>query len=127
MEGFKLFDNSALSRVVDKITITKNYSINFPSAFYKINNLYEKKSVLLFYNNKRNQMAFVFRNECDPRGFKITAPNNGQNGGYITAKNFFVLNGIVDKIEIGRYDYRREETEESVDKDPVYLLQLKYK
>lgn len=127
MKEFKLFDNSALSRVVDKITITKNYSINFPSAFYKINNLYEKKSVLLFYNDRNNQMAFVFKDEYDPRGFKITTPNNGQNGGYITAKNFFVLNGIVDKIEIGRHDYRREEIEESVDKNPMYLIQLKYK
>lgn len=124
MEGFTLFDNSSVSRVVDKITITKNYLINFPSAFYKINNLAGKKTVLLFYNSNTNEIAIMFKDEYDERGFKISAPNNGKNGGYITAKNFFAMNNLLDKIKTGRYSYRRIQKAEGSCNEDMYVLQL---
>lgn len=127
MEGFEIFDNSSVGRVVDKITITKNYSINFPSAFYKINNLAGKTYALLFYNKSTSQIAIMFKDEYDERGFKISAPNNGKNGGYITARNFFTLNELVDKIKTGRYSYERKETNEKLDKKDLYVILLEYK
>ena len=42
LKEFEIFDNNIVGRVVDSITITKNYQINFPSAFYKNHNLYDK-------------------------------------------------------------------------------------
>lgn len=126
MEGFTLFDNSSVSRVVDKITITKNYLINFPSAFYRINSLHGKKSVLLFYNDNTKQVAVMFKDDYDERGFKISAPNNGQNGGYITAKNFFAMNNLIGKIRTGRYSYERDETKKGIDKESVFVIKLEY-
>ena len=124
MEGFELFDNQSINRVVDKITITKNYLINFPTAFYKINNLENKKIVLLYYNKNNFQIGIEFKDDEDDRGFKITRSNDGQNGGYITAKNFFAMNGLVGKIRTGRYDYSK--IQGALDNHSMYVLQLEH-
>ena len=105
MDGFQLFNNKNSIRVVDKITITKNYLVNFPSAFCKINNLEGKKSVLIYYNESQKRIGLEFMDEYDERGFKITKSAEGKNGGYITARGFFAINGLVDKIRTGRYGY----------------------
>lgn len=125
MEGFELFNNSAISRVVDKITITKNYLINFPTAFYRINNLADKKMVLLYYNKAENKMAIEFIGGEDARGFKITNSDGGRYGGYITAKNFFAMNGLIGKIRIGRYNYTTvNEDQKDVDSKDCFVIQL---
>ncbi len=124
MEGFILFDNSSVSRVVDKITITKNYLINFPSAFYKINNLNGKKSVLLLYNQDARQIAIIFKDDYDNRGFKITTSNNGQGGGYITAKNFFAMHNLIGKIKVGRHTYERHAIKKGDCDEDAFVLQL---
>jgi len=124
MDGFELFDNQSINRVVDKITITKNYLINFPTAFYKINNLENKKTVLLYYNKNASQIGIEFKDNEDDRGFKITGSNGGQNGGYITAKNFFAMNGLVGKIRTGRYNYSK--LQGALDNRSIYVLQLEY-
>ncbi len=127
MEGFELFDNQSINRVVDKITITKNYLINFPTAFYKINNLENKKTVLLYYNKASSQIGIEFKDGEDERGFKITGSNGGQNGGYITAKNFFAMNGLVEKIRTGRYDYsKKNKRQENLDEKTFFVIKLEY-
>lgn len=104
-DEFEIFDNNTVGRVVDSITVTKNYQINFPSAFYRKHNLFDKKYVLLYFNKKKKMVAIEFLNNYDPRGFKISKSNKGKNGGYITAKKFFVAAEFVNKIEFHRYKY----------------------
>ncbi len=107
LKEFEIFDNNTVGRVVDSITITKNYQINFPSAFYKNHNLYDKKSVLLYFNKRAKMIAIEFLDNHDERGFKISKSNKGKNGGYITAKKFFAAAEFVNKIEFGRYKYKK--------------------
>lgn len=75
-------------RMVDKITITKNYLISFPSAFCKINNLENKQSVLIYFDKGAFRLGLEFKDDMDERGFKITRPHEGKNGGYITSRSF---------------------------------------
>ena len=133
MEGFELFDNQSITRVVDKITITKNYMLNFPSAFYKINKINNEKSVLLYYNKNEQKIGIEFQEEVDPRGFRITSSGSSQNGGgYITAKNFFAMNGLIGKIKLGRYNYTTEhKTNQNKDHEEgcakkIFVIKLEY-
>lgn len=129
MDGFELFDNNSISRVVDKITITKNYSINFPSAFYKINGLSDERSVLLYYNKETNQIGIEFKKELDDRGFKITNSGDGNTSGYITAKNFFALNGLIGNVEPRRYEYEKilRDSMENTCSNHFFVVKLEHK
>ncbi len=109
MDNFQLFDNQNTIRVVDKITITKNYLINFPSAFCTINKLENKKSVLIYYDKEAMRIGLEFMDEPDSRGFKITKAVGENKGGYITAKSFFAINGLIGQIRTGRYEYQTKE------------------
>lgn len=125
MEGFELFDNQSINRVVNKITITKNYSINFPTAFCRINGVGDKKTALLYFNREKFQIAIEFKEGVDERGFKITNSNGGRYGGYITTKNFFTMNGLIGNVKVGRYDYRKiSEQHNGLDNKELYVLQL---
>ncbi|MDO4889423.1 MAG: hypothetical protein Q4A25_01885 [Candidatus Saccharibacteria bacterium] len=125
MEGFELYDNQSISKVVNKITITKNYLINFPSAFYRINKLENAKCVLLYFKRSTNQIAIKFLKSYDERGFKISGSDRLHSGGYITAKNFFAVNGLVGEIRTGRYDYSNVKIRENgFDYDDLFVLQL---
>ncbi len=126
LEGFELFNNQAVSRIVNKITITKNYMLNFPSAFYTLNEIKNARSALLYYNKQTKQIAIEFKMDVNEKGFKITAPNNGMYGGYITAKNFFILNDLMGKIRTGRYDYEKKEIKKGLDNISLYLIELEY-
>ena len=105
MENFVLFNNEKSVKIVNKITITKNYLINFPSAFCKINKVEDKKSVLLYYDEKDSKIGIEFKDTLDKRGFKISKTSGGDGGGYIAARSFFALNGLLEKIRTGRYSY----------------------
>lgn len=109
MDNFQLFDNKNTIRVVDKITITKNYLINFPSAFCTINELENKKSVLIYYDKEAMKIGLEFMDELDSRGFKITKAAGNNKGGYISAKSFFAVNGLMGRIRTGRYEYEAKE------------------
>lgn len=107
LEGFELFDNSNMSRVVNKITITKSNQLNFPAAFYSINNLVGKKGAMLYYNKNAQKIAIQFTDEVNEKGFKLTLSNNGRYGAYMSVRSFMTLNGIDTKKYAARYDYEK--------------------
>lgn len=109
LEGFELFDNSNMSRVVDKITITKSNQLNFPAAFYKINKLDGKKGAMLYFNKVAQKVAIQFTDDVQSQGFKLSLSNEGKYGAYISARSFLTLNGISDKRFAKRYDYDKVE------------------
>lgn len=112
LEGFELFDNSNMSRVVDKITITKSNQLNFPAAFYKINKLDGKKGAMLYFNKVAQKVAIQFTDDVQSQGFKLSLSNEGKYGAYISARSFLTLNGISDKRFAKRYDYDKVEANE---------------
>lgn len=107
LEGFELFDNSNMSRVVDKITITKSHQLNFPAAFYKINKIDGKKGAMLYFNKVAQKVAVQFTDDAPQQGFKLALSNEGKYGAYISARSFLTLNGISDKKYAKRYDYEK--------------------
>ncbi len=107
LEGFELFDNSNMSRVVDKITITKSNQLNFPAAFYKINKIEGKKGAMLFFNKTARKVAVQFTDDVLPQGFKLALSNDGKYGAYLSARSFLTLNGISDKKYAKRYNYEK--------------------
>lgn len=124
---FIFFDNKIAGRVLDCITVTKNYQINFPLAFYNINCLHGKKSALLYFDKATMMIAIEFTDNYDDRGFKISMSNRGKGGGYITAKKFFVMAGLVNKIEFGRYKYEHKMITKGSCKKDFFVIQLKHK
>jgi hypothetical protein len=107
LAGFELFDSSTMSRVVDKITITKSNQLNFPAAFYTINKLAGKKGAMLYFNKASQKIAVQFTDEVKPQGFKLALSNGGKFGAYISVRSFFTLNGIDTKKYAKRYDYEK--------------------
>lgn len=107
LEGFELFDNSNMSRVVNKITLTKSNQLNFPAAFYSINGLDGKKTALLYFNKNMQKIAVQFTDELDDKGFKLTLSNGGKYGAYISIRSFLTLNNIEVPRHAGRYDYEK--------------------
>lgn len=107
IDGFELFDNSNMSRVVDKITITKSHQLNFPAAFYKINKIEGKKGAMLYFNKAAQKVAIQFTDDVIPQGFKLALSNEGKYGAYLSARSFLTLNGISDKKYAKRYDYEK--------------------
>ena len=107
LEGFELFDNSNMSRVVNKITITKSNQLNFPAAFYSINGLDGKKGAMLYYNKETHKIAVQFTDEVNDKGFKLALSNNGKYGAYISIRSFLTLNNIETLRYAGRYDYEK--------------------
>jgi hypothetical protein len=107
LEDFELFDNSTMSRVVNKITITKSNQLNFPAAFYSINNLDGKKGAMLYFNKVAQKIAVQFIDEVNDKGFKLALSNNGKYGAYVSVRSFLTLNNIEMPRYAGRYDYEK--------------------
>jgi hypothetical protein len=108
LEGFELFDNSNMSRVVNKITITKSNQLNFPAAFYQINKIEGKKGAKLYFNKQAQKIAVLFTDDVQPQGFKLALSNDGKYGAYLSARSFLALNGISDIKYAKRYDYEKQ-------------------
>lgn len=110
LNGFTFFDNSNVSRLVDKITITKSSQLNFPAAFYNLNKLQGKQGVDLYYKESEQKIGLQFTDEVTPKGFKLVLSNHGKYGGYVSAKSFFTLNKIDIPKYSGRYEYEKFNT-----------------
>lgn len=121
LEGFELFDNSNMSRVVNKITITKSNQLNFPAAFYQINKIEGKKGAMLYFNKQAQKVAVMFTDEVEPQGFKLALSNEGKYGAYISARSFLTLNGISDIKYAKRYDYVQQNVS---DGRTLYVIDL---
>ncbi len=121
LEGFELFDSSSMSRVVNKITITKSNQLNFPAAFYTINKLNGKKGAVLYFNKTSQKIAIQFTDEVTPQGFKLALSSEGKYGAYVSVRSFFTLNGIDNKKYADRYDYEKID---DANGQPIFIIDL---
>ena len=109
LTNFKKFDNSGITRVVDKITLTQSNQINFPAAFYRFNELAGKRTAFLYYNEHDKQIAIEFNDSVNDRqGFKLILSKGGEYGAYIAAKAFLSSNKIDLSKYAGRYSYTKQ-------------------
>jgi len=108
--GFEQFVGTNISRLVDKISITKGSQFNFPTAMHRKNNLGRFKGVRLFYNksDRKVGLEFVTDIQQDDGSLKlIPSGDEGQYGAYIVAKSFFFMNDLKPEKLAGRYDYEK--------------------
>lgn len=108
--GFEQFVSTNISRLVDKISITKGSQFNFPTAMHRKNNLNKYSAVKLFYNKKERKIGLEFistQTENDGSLKLIASGDKGQYGAYIVAKNFFFMNDLKPDKLAGRYNYTK--------------------
>jgi hypothetical protein len=127
--GFAPFKNEGLTRVVDKITITKVNQFNFPSAMYKRNRLDRYQAVRLYYNKASWEIGLEFLEEHEEGSFKLVLSEEGRYGAYIVAKSFFFFNGLTAQLLAGRYSYKAVNLAEMGADRPgtMYIIDLKDK
>lgn len=110
--GFKQFTNETLTRVVDKISITKGSQFNFPTAMYKKNRLSQFKAARLYYNKERQLVGIEFIPELEDGAFKLVLSAEGRYGAFIVAKSFFFMHDLDAKRYARRYNYKKLNLEE---------------
>jgi hypothetical protein len=127
--GFEAFQNEGLTRVVDKITITKVNQFNFPTAMYKRNKLHRYSAVRIYFNRADMQVGLEFLNEYENGSFKLILSEEGRYGAYIVAKSFFFFNELEAKQFAGRYGYKTVNLSEMDAKrlGVMYIIDLKDK
>ena len=121
--AFEKFNNSEMGRIVNKISVTQGGQINFPAAFYNINELKKYKSAILYCDKEMMKVAIEFSEDDDKSGFKLVVSNDGKYGCYISSRAFFQYNGIDYTKFAQRYDYIREK----IDNKEVFVIALKEK
>ncbi len=106
--GFKQTASTAVTRLVDKITVTAAKQFNLPSAMYKKNGLYKFKAARLYYNKAERKVGIEFIAEQEEGSFKlIQSGEEAKYGAYIVAKNFFFMNDLKPPKKAKRYDYQK--------------------
>lgn len=113
--GFEQFVSANITRLVDKISITKVNQFNFPTAMFRKNNLTRFKAVRLFYNKAERKVGleFIASPQPDDGSLKlIPSGDEGQYGAYIVAKSFFFMNDLNPEKLAGRYDYDKVSLED---------------
>ena len=108
-------------RTEDRITVTGNSSIGFPTKFYNDNGIKDFKYVVVFYDKEKNAIGINFTNSEEEKSkFTIIRSNKGY-GGQIVARSFFKSNNIDPKKYKGRYIWEKTQIE-SVGEIFVILL-----
>lgn len=93
-------------RFEDRITVTRNRAIGFPTQFYKQNRIKEFKYGVLFYDAGNNAIGIRFTNDETEEG-KISINHSTDYGGHLLANSFFKANRINPKRFAGRYEYEK--------------------
>lgn len=93
-------------RFEDKITVTRNRAIGFPTQFYKDNGLDGYKSAVLFYDVEKNAIGIKPTNHDEAGKISINKSKDGY-GAHLVATSFFKANRINTKKFAGRYDYKK--------------------
>lgn len=99
-------------RLENRITITKTFSIGFPTKFFKDNEIDNYRYVVLYFDRSSSAIGIRFINDETEKG-KISIMKSKQGyGGHIIARSFFKTNNLdVEKLK-GRYDWKKMTTGE---------------
>lgn len=125
MYNFKQFTDTNV-RLEDRITITKSYSIGFPTKFYNDNEIANYQYVILYHDADNKLIGIRFSNNKEEQG-KIAIMKSKQNyGGHIVARSFFKGNNL-DPIKLkGRYTWKKKPAGElGIEENGfVYIIEL---
>jgi len=94
-------------RLETRMTITKSYSIGFPTKFFKDNKINDYKYVVLFFDEVKKAIGIKFTNDDVKKNkFAIIKSKSGF-GGSVVVRSFFKSFNIDPIIYYGRYDYEK--------------------
>jgi hypothetical protein len=117
---FKKFENTH-ARFEERITLTKSYSLGFPTRFYEDNGIKKFKSVVLFYDEEKKEIGIQFSNdEEEKNAFSIV--HSEKYGGTVPIRSFIRFHKIDPEIYYGRYDWEKR-AEEGIGE--LYIIKLK--
>lgn len=109
-------------RLEDRITVTKSYSIGFPTKFYTDNGVKGFRYATLFWDSENKAIGINFTNdENEKNKFAITHSKIGY-GGSIVMRSFFRSFSIDPKLYHGRYEWEKYPLE---DVGNIFLIKLK--
>jgi hypothetical protein len=118
---FKKFEGRNI-RLENRITVTKSYSIGFPSKFFADNKISDYKFVILFWDENSRAIAIKFTNdEKEKSKFSIIRSQAGY-GGSVVVRSFFKAYNIDPNKYHGRYDWQKHNIEGVGE---VYVIELK--
>lgn len=111
-------------RLEDRITVTKSYSIGFPTKFYTDNGVKDFNYATLFWDSENKAIGINFTNdENEKNKFKVIHSKIGY-GGSIVMRSFFRSYNIDPKLYHGRYEWEKYPLENTGD---VFVIKLKEK
>ena len=94
-------------RLETRMTITKSYSIGFPTKFFKDNKINDFKYVVLFFDEAKKAIGINFTNDDVKKNkFAIIKSKSGF-GGSVVARSFFKSFNIEPTVYYGRYDWEK--------------------
>lgn len=103
--NFKKFEGRNV-KTETRITITKSYTIGFPTKFYEDNKISEYKYAVLYWDEERLTIGLQFTNDNEEKS-KFWISRSKKYGGSIVAKSFFKANGIEPKEYTGKYEWEK--------------------
>ena len=109
------------TRTEDRITITKSFSIGFPTRFYQDNAIRKYKYAVLFWDSNNKAIGVHFSNNEDEKSrFSILHSKKGY-GGSVVARSFFRVNDIDPEAFHGRYTWDKKNIEGIGD---IFIIEL---
>lgn len=94
------------SRIDNRITVTKSYSIGFPARFYSDNSLKDYKYAVLFWDADSKRIGIHFTNSDDEKSHGFSISRGKENhGGSVVARNFFKHYNINPSDYQGKYEW----------------------
>lgn len=94
-------------RLENRITVTKSYSIGFPTKFFKDNKIDSFKYVVLFYDENKKAIGIHFTgDEARKNKFAIIRSKAGY-GGSAVLRSFFRTYNIDPNLYYGRYEWEK--------------------
>lgn len=113
-------------RFENRISVTRNRAIGFPTQFYKENGVRKFKYATLFFDRSRNAIGIKFTNNEEESGRLAISHSKNDYGGHILANSFFKANRINPKRFAGRYEYdKRSLSALNIDEPgDMFIIQL---
>lgn len=108
----------------DRITLTKSYSIGFPTKFFRDNKIEDFRFVVLYWDAAKKAIGIKFTNdENETSRFAIFRSKKGYGGG-VSVRSFFRSNEIDPEKYHGRYKWDKKNIEGIGE---IYVIELEAK
>ena len=107
-----------------RISITKSYSLGFPTKFYRDNSIRIYKYLVLYYDDVEKAIGIHFSNdETEENKYAVIHSKNGY-GGSAVVRSFFNTYNIDPKKYHGKYKWEKQQLEGA---GGLFIIDLKEK